>query len=854
MNFATPAWLLLVPALLLLGWQWPRLELRRPLRVLCLLLLALALADLRWRLYEPGIDLWVLVDRSDSAAPLLGPRLNEWEGLLRQSMGHNDRLYFIDFGDDAVVRPEDLSTVSEVATGETRVANALRLAVSRHDPSRATRALLLSDGYPTEPLGDIGELLAHADIPLDMRLVALGTGTDFEVTELDAPNRTPAGEPFVLDMHLRVDGVANATVPYDLERDGKVIATGTANFQNGLARVRLTDRIDQAGSVHYTARVLPENDPVPGNNMAETWVEAVAAPRVLLISAYPDDPVAAALTAHGVQVDLETNPTTLNEDRLSGARAVIINNVTASNIPADFLKAIEFFVDQQGGGLLMLGGKNSFGTGGYYQSRLDDLLPVSQEQRDEKRKLRVAMSIVLDRSGSMRASVPSNGGTREKIELADAGTAEAMRQLGASNVVSVFAVDTQAWEIVPQSTADPDRDVKIQNVLGIASQGGGIVVPIGLQAAWNNLQQTDIGEKHIILFADANDALQQNEGTFDIVQNITNGNGTISVIGLGHDTDSGADFLRKVAAAGNGRIFFSDDANDLPAIFTQDTVAVARASFLTDATPLLSTAGWMELAAKNLAWLPSVDAYNVCYLKPKATQAALSGDDNAAPLVAFWQHQSGRTAAVMFPLAGNYSDTARAWPGYGDFITTLTRWLMGNETPEGLGVRARLDGDQLVLDLFYDQQLDADLAKDFPTAVYTQNGQDGAQQMTWERLEPGHFQAQVRLKPGKPAIGAVQAGPYSLPFGPLAPGLDLEWLRDPAGPRSLRALVAGSGGKELTELPEAWRDLGRQYYRSLRPWILTLLALAVLAEALATRVDVLKSWSWKKGKQVKVAG
>ena len=846
MNFSTPAWLLLAPALLVLGWQWPRLELRRPLRVFCLLLLTLALADLSWRRFEPGLDLWVLVDRSDSSAPLLGPHLPEWEGLLRQNMGRNDRLHFIDFGDDAVVRPEDLSTQSEVATGETRVANALRLAVSSHDPARATRLLLLSDGYPTEPLGDVSELLVRADIPLDLRLVALGSGTDFEMASIDAPTRVPAGEPYVLDLRLRVDSAANLSAPFELERDGKVIAKGQANFQNGLARVRLTDRVDDPGAVHYTARVLPDHDPVPGNNAAETWVEAVAAPRMLVISAYPDDPVAAALAAQGFKVDLETNPAALNEGRLSGARAVILNNVSAGAIPADFLKAAEFFVDHQGGGLLMLGGKNSFGSGGYFQSPIDALLPVDLELRDEKRKLFVAMSVVLDRSGSMRATVPSGGGTRQKIELADAGSAQAITQLGPRDLLSVYAVDTQAWLIVPLGSVEPYRQNKINDVLSIASEGGGIVVPAGLRAAWDDLKKIDVGQKHIILFADANDALQQNEGTFDIVKEITDGNGTISVIGLGRDTDSGAEFLRKIATEGNGRMFFSNDANDLPAIFTQDTVAVARSSFLTDPVPLKSSAGWMELAAKNLDWLGGIDAYNLCYLKPKATQAAFTGDDDAAPLVAFWQHQSGRAAAVMFPLAGALSDSARAWPGFGDFVSTLTRWLMGVAAPDGLGVRARLDGDEMVLDLFYDQKLDAELAKNFPKAVYTQNDRAGSQDLVWERLEPGHFQTHARLKPGQPAIGAVEAGPYSLPFGPLAPGLDLEWLRDPAGPRALRALVAASGGREITELPEAWRDIGRQYFHSLRPWILALLALSILAEALATRVGVLKSWSRKK--------
>jgi hypothetical protein len=843
MKFIEPTWLLLLPALVFLGWQWPRLELRRPLRGLCLVLLALALADLSWRIYEPGIDLWVLVDRSDSAADLLAPRLGEWDGLLRKSMGANDRLKYIDFGEDAVVRPEDLNTASEINPSETRVANALRLAVLHHDPSRATRFLLLSDGYPTEPLLDVGELLDRANIPLDMRLVALNGGTDFEVASLQAPNRVQVGEPFVLDVQLRVDGAVAASVPYQLERDGVAVAKGTANFQNGQARLRLTDRLEKSGSAHYTVRIFPTNDPVPGNNAAETWVESVAGPRVLLVSAYPDDPVAATLKAQGIDVDLETNPATLHEGRLSGARAIIFDNVPAHLVPGDFLKAVDFFVRDQGGGLLMLGGKNSFGSGGYYGSRLDPLLPVSMELKDEKHKLSVAMAIALDRSGSMRASVPnSSGGVSEKIDLADAGTAEAIRQLGPKDLVSVFAIDTQAYTIVPLGPVEPDRQTMIDNVLRITSQGGGIVVPVALRASWNEIKDSKAGQKHIIIFADANDALQQSGGMPEIVKDITDGNGTVSVIGLGHDYDSGADYLRDVARLGNGRIFFSADANDLPAIFTQETVAVARSSFITDPTPLQSTSGWAELAAQSLSWTNSVDGYNLCYLQPKAGQAAVTGDENAAPLVAFWQRGSGRAAAVTFPLAGAKSDTVRAWPGYGDFVTTLTRWLMGTDAPDGLGVKTSLDGDELTVDLLYDQKWDAEIAKNFPSAVYTQNGFEQRQSLNWDRLEPGHFQSQVRLKPGQPAVGAVQVGQYSMPFGPLAPGADLEWLRDPAGPRALRALVAGSGGREITELPEAWRDIGRQYYRSLRPWILSLLALAVIAEALATRLGVLASW------------
>jgi hypothetical protein len=376
--------------------------------------------------------------------------------------------------------------------------------------------------------------------------------------------------------------------------------------------------------------------------------------------------------------------------------------------------------------------------------------------------------------------------------------------------------------------------------------GGGIYVPTGLRAAWTALQGATAGQKHIILFADANDATQETTGMEDIAKKIADEGGTITVIGLGTDHDSGAAFLTKVAQIGNGRIFFNANPDELPGIFAQDTVAVARSAFLTDPAPLQGSAGWAELAARPMTWLENVDGYNLCYLQKGATAAAVSGDDNAAPLVAFWQRGAGRAAAVTFPLAGKYSDASRAWPGYGDFITTLAHWMMGTDTPPGLGVKARLDGDQLVLDLFYDQTWDADMARHFPESVYTQNGFEHRQPLTWERLEPGHFQARARLAPGQPAVGAVQVGEHSLPFGPLAPGEDLEWLRDPAGPRTLRALSAASGGEEITELSEAWRDINRQYYHSLRVWLLIALAIAVIADAATTRLGVWTGWRRKK--------
>ena len=59
---------------------------------------------------------------------------------------------------------------------------------------------------------------------------------------------------------------------------------------------------------------------------------------------------------------------------------------------------------------MMAGGKHSFGAGGYFESGVDELLPISMELKNEHRKLAVAMAIVMDRSGSMSAGVAGAGG------------------------------------------------------------------------------------------------------------------------------------------------------------------------------------------------------------------------------------------------------------------------------------------------------------------------------------------------------------------------------------------------------------------------------------------------------------
>jgi uncharacterized membrane protein len=58
-------------------------------------------------------------------------------------------------------------------------------------------------------------------------------------------------------------------------------------------------------------------------------------------------------------------------------KALILGSIEASFFTFDQLRLISDFVSERGGSFLMLGGRNSFGQGGYINTPLEDVLPVS---------------------------------------------------------------------------------------------------------------------------------------------------------------------------------------------------------------------------------------------------------------------------------------------------------------------------------------------------------------------------------------------------------------------------------------------------------------------------------------------
>ncbi|MEJ6572328.1 MAG: VWA domain-containing protein [Akkermansiaceae bacterium] len=833
MTFSAPEWFFMLPVFLLLGLIWKSLQLWKPLRVLFLIVITNLLVDPKISKQQDTLDLWVLLDRSESTEDLIDKGLPEWKNLLEKSKpSRHDRIHYIDYASEVVEQKPGTETA--IYTGSrklTRSNLAIQNILALAPQDRPSRILAFTDGYSTEPLAEAATKLSRVGIPMDFRLVREETTDDFRVARLHIPVRTQVGEPFVLDVTVR--GYTDTEVPLIVKRNGQSLSETTVKIVNGIGRAEFTDRISRTGSYEYSAEIRPEKDAHPGNNRIERWLEVVGGPRVLLVTKYVNDPLAAALRDQDYDVQVVSEPGSLRVGQLAGARSVVFNNVPAFEVPSEFQDALNFYVREQGGGFMMVGGKQSFGSGGYFQSAIDNLLPISMELKNEHRKLSVAMAVVMDRSGSMAATA---GGGKTKMDLANTGAARAVELLGVMDQVCVFAVDSEPYKIVPLIEIKDKKNVIIGKIRRIRSQGGGIYVYTGLKAAWDELKKSTAGTKHVILFSDAADS--EEPGKYkSLLAEMTKAGCTVSVIGLGTPKDSDAAFLKDVAKLGKGRCFFTTRPAEIPRLFAQETVTIARSAFITDLVGAKATGKWSEISAKPFTWPAQADGYNLSYAREDATTSLVTTDEYLAPLVSHARRGIGRTAAVSFPLGGKYSEKIRAWPQYGNFIQTLTQWLMGDQLPPGIGLRHRLEGTRLTIDLLYDTEEWAQKFAIHPPRIRLLDGESSGTpyEVAWKRIAPGRFSLTRDLEEGTLVRGAIQTGEHAIPFGPIIVGSSTEWAFDPDRLAELRSVSAQTGGRELLDLSQAWLRPPLIHQADLRIPLAIAALLLILLDALITR-------------------
>jgi len=822
-RFQYPELLLLAFPLGFAFWHWGRVRgVTGWIRGLQLFLLLLVLAGPEWDLGGRGIDAVVVVDRSRSMSAEADTRIVELINSLNKGRGSGDRVGIVTFGQNAAVESM-LSRDAVLGSGYTQqvlpdgsdLNAALMTALNLVDPFRPARIIVLSDGESNgSPTSAAVRRAQELQVPIDFReFERLRTG-DVAVEAVLLPEKIGPLEPFQLSAIIYSDKETDGKVT--VTSNGRQVASITRHFSRGTNQVLFRDVVEGAGLHAYDVKLEVAGDPIPENNQGSGVVSVESGQHVLVLNQDgEEDNLVRALRGGRVLVDVQrASSHPLTQDSLERYRAVILENVPARDFGRLKMERLGQFVEDLGGGLMLTGGERSFGTGGYFKSPLDAVLPVSMEVRQEHRKLQMALAIVLDRSGSMAVPV---GGGRTKMDLADLGTAECVRMLSAGDSVSIIAVDSSP-HIIQELIAVDDPEAIARKALTIQSTGGGIYVYEGLVAAGDQLVNAPQLTKHIILFSDAQDSEEPGDYQ-NLLDKYEKAGITTSVIGLGTDTDKDAELLKDIAKRGHGNIMFTNDPEELPRLFTEDTMAVSRSTFVRkDAETQPNGIGGQILPDSRLLGelspgkFPNIDGYNLSYLKPNATLGVVSADEFTAPLSAFWYRGLGRVAAMTVEIDGEFSGQFGTWKDYNDFLITHTRWLIGGDQPDEAYLNVEHEGQDALVTLELDPDRPGKLAIESPVLTVVPPGDErqiplqipfewqGATtlQARFKLSQTGTYRPLVKLGPKNFIRGATVTLPYSPEFAPRS---DAE-----SGTQLLKSLAAKTGGQQRVNLTEVLND------------------------------------------------
>ncbi len=798
-SFASPHFLLF---LLLLPLVWRTAgkgrRLTASLRVLLVGVAILAVARPMWQRPSRGSDLILLVDRSASCETEAEAALREMLPLLRQGQSSGDRTAVIGFGDGARLeqgfdgsvgptQPEGFSRSSDLAAG-------LDLAASLRDPRRRTAVLALGDGLATDTTENPGAA-ARLDAPFFYRVAGGARGGDVAVGDVVTPGRVQPRSAWPVRFAVTAERAGEADIR--LSRDGAVVFEKTTRLRRGVNPFTLLDVAPDRDAVRYRLDVRADTDPVPQNNRGLGLVLVDRPPRVLLVTDRDGRGwLEGALEAGMLPVDrIAPRDFPDSPALLAPYAAVVLEDCRLGDFAPGGVRSLAAMVRAGLVSLLATGGPNSFGAGGYHRSELDPLLPVEMELQNDARRGGVALAIALDRSGSMGVSV---GGGAVKMDLANQGAAEAIRLLSDRDQVSVIAVDSEAHVVVPLARADAPEELA-RLTLGITPMGGGIFCRTAIVAAAEQVRQSNLPQRHIILFADASDAEEQ-EGCLELIRDLQDEGIGVSVVAMGREDDPDAVFLRQVAAFGGGVAAFANDAAGLPALFTGEVIRLAQRGFIKEP---VAPRGLAPLASllPNAPNPPGLDGYNVSAAREGATVFMRLDDEFHTPIAALRSVGAASVAALLFQVEGEYAGGFTRWNGAAELVVSLLRRIAPGEPPDGVKVYSRKGPASGAVEVELSPERARQLRNE--RAVVRWLGPNGATvetPLTWRGpLElsatlplntPGHYLPVADLG-GRGVAGPPLTLSFSPEFRPSRPG---------EGRRTLARVAALAGGGEVADL------------------------------------------------------
>jgi uncharacterized membrane protein len=796
-------------------------------------------------LLKPTLPRWVdrlnvvfLVDASDSVS--LAARERAWrfgaEAVKHEKSG--DRHSVIVFGEEAVVdQPlqgrSALERPKATVTGRaTNIFQAIQLALATLPPHQANRIVMLTDGRQ-----NAGNALAGAQAAknagADIYYVAapLTFTQEVVVESMVLPQEVKFGEPFqakvVAWSHKDTEGRLS------LFRNGEFLGSQVVRLGAGKNVFAYRQSLDTSGIHVYQASIEVDGDTIEDNNRAVGTVVVRGRPQVLLAEKDKSQAqsLAGALRSQNMEVTVvEAAQVPKDLAGLQKYDGIVLSNVSSLKLTRAQMTTIRDYVRDQGGGLMMLGGDESFGLGGYYRTPIEEALPVTMEVKQKVEIPSLAVVLSIDRSGSMAMSTDEK---ITKLDLAKEAGHLVVDLLDERNEVGVMSWDTEfVWDAPVRPAKDKGA---VHHAIATIKAGGGTDGYPALKESYSVLFDRPALLKHVIFLSDG----QMTRGDFaGLLRRMAKDKITVSTVAIGKDAD--VQLMVDVAKWGRGRFYYTEDSQTIPRIFTLETQLASKASLVEQPFKPQLTSPAHE-AMQDIDWkaVPPLGGYVATSLKSTAELVLMSHQED--PVLATWRYGLGRAAAFTSDAKARWGVLWLRWRDFNKFWAQLTRWTLrsGSRSDTVARVDRHDDVGEITVDAvdgkgefinFLDTQVGVVAPNRERTVIDLEQIGPGRYRGRFPAGQEGVYLVGMAQRHNEQVIGSQLAGlvvPYAQELRDL--GVDETLLRE------LSELTGGGAVSDPREVFQRARHRSRIAIE-IWPWMVGAVALLILPEIAVRRL------------------
>jgi uncharacterized membrane protein len=715
------------------------------LRLAVVLLAVLILAGLRYQRSHKDVELIVLKDISGSTANVqdlpAGTLEQSVTDYLRRAVEKDkpprDRVGIIAFANQATIDlmprntlATDTRPIREPSTG-TDAAAALQLGLATLSKDAMHRMLLIWDGNATT--GDIEAAAAQAKaqgIPIDVMPLTYDVKSEVLIDRMVTPTWRRENEPYTVEVLLRSTNPAPVTGRLTVLRQGQPmdLDPSTPGIQD-VRRVTLNpgpnvQRVtappsDRAGVQQFKAifeadapaagvtaaagaTTPPTTDALLQNNTAESFTFIRGRGDILYVDntqAGAGDILKSALAREGIEIRNANHirpdqfPSTLVE--LQNYDAVILANVPRGmgGLAEDQQTALAAYVHELGGGLLMIGGENTFGAGGWNGSRLEAVLPVNMDIPAQRQVPKGALVLM------MHSTEMANGNFwGEQCAI------KAVETLSPRDEIGVASYDwsrgTTLWDSPLAEKADGSKVVAaIKNMkLGdMPDFKDSFDAILNGSDGHPGLKDSDARTKHVIIISDG-DPQPPTDGQIRAFREAKITVSTVTVYPHPGQVAGGGlpPTMELIAKQLLGRAYgpIENNPGQLPQIFIKEAVVVRRSLIAEDTKgiPLQQSPGSADILGGMV--VPG-KTYGMILTTPKPSPQVelpiVAGKAND-PLLAYWQTGLGRAAVFTSDAHNRWSADWVASPVFDKFWAQVVRAVARPPMSSELDVRTSITG------------------------------------------------------------------------------------------------------------------------------------------------------------------